>query len=95
MALDLTSVTNALASYMPSGNALIQNLALGAATSVVVAGMKSDAGKAAIDPLGLFPHPANNPAAVSGASITASAFAALPAAVQAQLTAAGVHIVAG
>ena len=95
MQLDLGSLTNALSSYMPSGSALIQNLALGAATSVVVAGIKSDAGKQAMDPLGLFPHPANNPNVVTGATITASAFAALPAAAQAQLTAAGVHIVAG
>lgn len=99
MAFDLSTVSADLGSYLPSGNALMQNIALGAATSVVLAGLKSNAGKDALDPLGIFhgnqQQQANNPSAVVGPTITASAFAALPAATQAQLTAAGVHIVAG
>ena len=105
MNLDLNSVSNALSSYMPSGNALVQNIALGAATSVVLAGLKQQVGSGAMDPLNLFPHPAaapaapaaqsNNPSAVVGPTITASAFASLPPATQAQLSASGVHIVAG
>jgi hypothetical protein len=104
MGLDLTSLsslTSSLGALVPNSSDILQNVALGAATSVVMAGMKSQAGADALDPLQLFHKdapqvsPANNPNAVVGATITASAFAALPAGTQAQLTAAGVHIVAG
>src|SRR5512139_3658718 len=94
--IDLTKI-------LPSSGDLLNNLALGAATSVVLAGVKSQAGQAALDPLGLFhrndPAPqvaqANNPSVVIGPTVTASAFAMLPPATQAQLTASGVHIIAG
>ncbi|SRR6266567_1899615 len=97
MALDLSSLaglTGNLSALLPSPDALMQNLALGAAGSVVMAGLKSSSGKDALDPLGLFhgKEPAANPNAVVGATITAAAFAALPPGTQAQLTAAGVHI---
>lgn len=105
--MDISSALSGvnLSAIMPSSTELLNNIALGAATSVVLAGVKSKAGQQALDPLGLFPHPAegapaappnvNNPAAIVGPTITASAFAQLPPGVAAQLTAAGVHIVAG
>lgn len=100
MGLDLSSLSalsSSLGSLIPSSSDVIQNVALGAATSIVLAGIKSSAGQDAIDPLGLFHKdaPANNPNAVVGPTVTASAYAAMPAAVQAQLAASGVHIVAG
>src|SRR6266567_2269193 len=92
-----------LGSLLPSTSDIATNLALGAATSVVLAGVKSNAGQDAMDPLHLFHHDpqvapvaaSNNPASVVGPTVTASAFASLPATTQAQLSAAGVHIVAG
>ena len=104
MALDLTTAISGLnlGSLIPSSSDIVQNVALGAASSVVLAGLKAQAGSGALDPLGLFPqqHAApiaatNNPAVASGATITASAFAQLPGNIQLQLTTAGVHIVAG
>lgn len=93
----LSSLSSSLGNLIPSSSDILQNVALGAATSVVLAGMKSSAGQDAIDPLGLFHQhaPANNPNAMVGPTVTASAFAAMPPATQAQLAAAGVHIVAG
>ena len=97
MSLDLSSLsglTGNLSALLPSPDALLQNLALGAAGSVVMAGIKSSAGQSALDPLGLFHgrEPASNPNAIVGATVTSAAFAALPPASQAQLVAAGVHI---
>jgi len=93
----LSSLSSSIGSLIPSSADILQNVALGAATSVVLAGMKSSAGQDAIDPLGLFHKdaPANNPNAVVGPTITASAFATMAPAVQAQLAASGVHIIAG
>jgi hypothetical protein len=102
--LDLSNfgaLTSNLGSLVPSGTDIMQNLALGAATSVVLAGVKSQSGQDALDPLQLFHKqpapiaPTNNPAVTVGPTITASAFAQLPATAQAQLTASGVHIIAG
>ena|SRR5438874_13009479 len=99
MSLDLSNfggLVSNLGSLLPSQESIIQNVALGAATSVVIAGLKSDSGKNALDPLGLFHgREANNPSSVVGPTVTASAFASLPPATQAQLAASGVHIVAG
>jgi hypothetical protein len=94
----LTGVVSDLTNLIPSSSDILNQVILGAGTSVVLAGLKSQAGQSALDPLGLFHKetaPANNPNAIVGPTITASAFAALPAATQTQLTAAGVHIVAG
>lgn len=100
MGFDISSLNvlgNSLSSMIPDSSSILSNIALGAATSVVVAGFKSQQGQDALDPLHLFHHdqPANNPNAVVGATISASAFAALPPATQSQLIASGVHIVAG
>jgi hypothetical protein len=102
--IDLSSLTNlagSLGSALPSGSAIMENVLVGAASSVVLKGLQAG-GASSLDPLGLF-HPAttptvagtNNPAVVNGPTITASAFASLPAASQGSVLAAGVHVVAG
>lgn len=97
MSFDLSSLSvlgNSLSSMMPSSSDIVSNIALGAATSVVLAGLKSQQGADALDPLHLFHQaPASNPNIAVGPTIAAAAFASLPAASQAQLLAAGVHIV--
>jgi hypothetical protein len=82
---------------LPSNQELLQSIAVSAASGVVLAGIKQQLASGALDPLGLFQNqaPSNNPNAITGPTVTASAFAALAPAVQAQLTAADVHIVAG
>jgi len=103
MGINLSGLTSDLSSFMPSGSTIIQNVAESAAVGVVIAGLKAQLNNGALDPLGLAKAipgvgaapPANNPAVTNGATITASAFASLPATTQAMLTASGVHIVAG
>lgn len=82
-------------SALPSTNDIAQQLLLGAGTSVVMAGLSSSAGQNAIDPLHLIFKTTTTPNAAAPVipTITGSAFAALPAASQASLLAAGVHIV--
>ena len=105
MGLDLSSIsglTANLGSLLPSGSQIMENVLVGAAGSVVLKGLQAG-GANVLDPLGLFPHPGaaptvaatNNPAVVSGPTITASAFASLDPVSKGSLTAAGVHIVAG
>jgi hypothetical protein len=103
--IDLSSLSNlagSLGSALPSGSAIMENVLVGAASSVVLKGLQAG-GAQSLDPLGLF-HAAgttpavaatNNPAVVSGPTITASAFASLPAASQGTFLAAGGHIVSG
>lgn len=100
--LDLSSLANLqsnLSSLVPSSTDILQQVAVGAASGVVLAGLKTQIANGALDPLGLFNHTQqagnNPPSVVSTTTITASAFAALPAGLQAQLQASGVHIVAG
>lgn len=90
----LSGLTKNLGDLMPSGQDLIQNLMLGAGVSVVTKGIQAG-GLSSLDPLGLFPHPANNPNAVTGPTISASAFSMLNAQGQASFLAAGGHIIAG
>jgi hypothetical protein len=101
--LDLSSLgnlTSNLGSLLPSGSAIMENVLVGAAGSVVLKGLQAG-GASSLDPLGLFPkNPAvspstNNPNVANGPTITASAFAALDSASKASLLAASVHIVAG
>ena len=97
----ITGIFSDLVGLMPSTNELVQQLAVGTGLSVLMAGAKSSAGQDALDPLHLFHKdpapiaPTNNPNMVVGASITQSAFQAMTPALQAQLIAGGVHIVAG
>jgi hypothetical protein len=97
MGVNLTGVVGDLTNLIPSSTDIVQNVILGAGTSVVLAGLKSQAGGDALDPLHIFhkDSPNNNPNNTIGPTITASAFAALPPASQQQLAASGVHIVSG
>ena len=96
--LDFSGIVSGLASAMPSQESVLQNVALSAASGIVLAGLKQQVGSGALDPIGLFHGntvtPVNNPNNATGPTITSAAFAALPAATQTQLLAAGVHIVA-
>jgi len=97
MSLDLSSLsglTANLGSLLPSPTAIVEQIALGAAVSTVTKGIAAG-GLGSLDPLGLFPHPANNPAASPGPTITASAFSSLDANAKASLLASGVHVIAG
>lgn len=97
MAFDLTTMLSNVTLPNISGNDILNNLALGAITSAVSLGvqakLKQDA-PGLVDLIQGKQASPNAPSAV-GATITASAFAALPPATQAQLVASGVHIVAG
>lgn len=106
MGLDLSSLaglTGNLGALIPAPEAILQNIAVGLAGTVAVAGLKAKLGDGTIpDPLHLAGQaqqtpitPANNPNVIVGPTITASAFAALPAASQSALLAQSVHIVAG
>lgn len=101
MSFDLSSITKSIGSFVPSSDAMVQNVVQSAAVGVVIAGLKAQLGNGALDPLGILPKAAvtpasaNHPDVTAGATITASAFSALPAASQAMLAASGVHIVAG
>lgn len=90
MAFDPTSF---LAGIMPNTTDLAQNIITGAAASVVLAGLKSQAGMDAIDPLHII-HPAGGSTVVGGKSITSAAFNALDAAGKSQVLAAG-YVIAG
>ena len=90
----LSGLVSQLGNLLPSGASIVENLVVGAATNTVVKGLQAG-GADALDPLHLFPHPANNPASVQSPTITASAFATLPPAAQATFLTAGGHIVAG
>ena len=101
--LDLSSLSNLtsqLGGLLPSGSTIIEGLITGAAVSTVTKGLQAG-GASSLDPLGLFPKApgvtasTNNPNVTSGPTITASAFASLPAASQASLLAAGAHIISG
>lgn len=87
----LTGIVGDLTSLIPSSGDLINQVIVGAGASVVLAGLKSNAGQDAVDPFHIFHHPAPDGATtggvstVVGKSITASALAALPAATQAQI----------
>ena len=95
-------LTNVLGNILPSTTDIAQNVLLGAGTTIFLSGFTSQAGQNALDPLHLFAKQTNPPATQAGApvsvaapvpSVTGAAFAAMPAASQAALLAAGVHIV--
>lgn len=97
--IDLNSLTQTLTGLVPDTNTVLQNVAISAASGVVLAGLKQQIGTGALDPLGIFhgsnAGAANNPAAVVGPTVTASAFSSLTPAAQSSFLAAGGHIVAG
>lgn len=92
MAFDLGALTSLVSGLTPSTDAIVQNVVTGAAASVVLAGLKSQAGQDAVDPLHLI-HPAGG-SAVVGKSITVAAFSSLDAATKAQVLASG-YVIAG
>ena len=86
MSLDLSGLSGSLATALPSTGDVLNNVLLGAATSVVLSGLKQQAGSGALDPLGLFPHntsndpiaPTNNPNITNGPTIWAPVIGATP-----------------
>lgn len=96
MAFDPMAVLTSLGGAGGLSSNLIQNIALGAGTSVVLAGLKTNAGMDAIDPLHLIPGHAANPngSVVVGKSITSAAFNALTPAAQTQVLQQG-YVIAG
>ena len=75
MAFDVGSLLGGLGQVIPSTNELANQVALGAATSVVLAGLKSQAGLDAVDPLHIFHKDGSS--TVVGKTIPASALAAM------------------
>ncbi len=99
MALVLSGMLSDLTSAIPSSGDILQQVMIGAAATTVLAGIKSSAGQDALDPFHLFHKdvvsPTNNPNNIVGPTVTASAFAAMPAASQQMMLSNGVHVVAG
>lgn len=93
MAVNLTGVLSDLASAIPSSSDVLQQVLLGAGASVVLAGLKTNAGLDAVDPLHII-HKDGTQTVSGGKSISAAAFAALPADAQSRVLAAG-YVVAG
>ena len=90
MAVALTGVVSDLSSLIPSSSDILQQVIIGAGASVLLSGLKTNAGIDAVDPLHIFHKDAS---VVVGKTITGAAFAALPPATQAQLMAGGYTIV--
>ncbi len=93
MGVNLTGVVGDLSSLIPSSSDVLQQVIVGAGASVVLAGLKTQAGVDAIDPLHIFHKDGGS--TIVGKTIPASAFNALDAAGKAQVLASGVSIVAG
>jgi len=106
MAVALGGVIGDLAGLIPSSSDILQQVIIGAGASVVLSGLKTNAGMDAVDPLHIFHHPAvpATPTApaqaatasvVVGKTINSSAFAGLTPAVQDRLMSQGYTIVPG
>jgi hypothetical protein len=99
MAVALTGILSDLSSAIPSSSDILQQVMIGAAATTVLAGIKTQQGQDAIDPLHIFHKdtvtPTNNPNNIVGPTVTSSAFAAMPPASQQMLLSNGVHVVAG
>ncbi|MGH7247493.1 MAG: hypothetical protein ACREH9_05250 [Pseudomonadota bacterium] len=98
MSLDIAALTGGIADALPSTQEVLQQVALGAASGIVLAGLKQQAESGALDPLGLFHKttaPADNaptqivPVTPAPTTVTLSAWNAMDAATRAQLIAAG------
>jgi hypothetical protein len=92
MAIALTGILSDLTSAIPSSSDVLQQVLLGAGASVVLAGLKTNAGLDAVDPLHIIHK--DGGATVVGKSISSAAFAGLDAATKAQVLAAG-YVIAG
>lgn len=95
--MDFASLMTTVGGLVPSGSAIAEQVAVGAASGVVLAGLKAQVANGTLDPLGLFHNqaPQNNPNAIIGSTASASAFAALPKETQVLMLASGVHVVPG
>jgi len=92
MAIALTGVLGDLSSAIPSSTDILQQVMIGAGASVVLAGLKSQSGLDAVDPLHII-HKDQPTSVVVGKTISAAAFSALSPAAQAQIMAGGYSIV--
>lgn len=95
MGVNLAGVASAIGGLVPSTSEIVQNVAVSAASGVILAGLKQQMEGGSLDPMGLFHHPANNPNAASGPTASASAFSAMSPAAQSSFLAAGGHVIAG
>ena len=96
MSVNLTGVLSDLQSAIPSSTDVLQQVLVGAGASVVLAGLKTQSGMDAIDPLHIIHKSDTQPGStIVGKTIPASSFNALDAAGRAQVLAAGFSIVAG
>jgi hypothetical protein len=93
MAVNLTGVVGDLSSLIPSSSDILQQVLLGAGASVVLAGLKTQAGVDAVDPLHIFHKDGGS--TVVGKTIPASAFASLDANGKSAVLAAGYVITGG
>lgn len=93
MAVVMTGLLSDLASAIPSSSDVLQQVLLGAGASVVLAGLKTNAGLDAVDPLHIIHHDpqtgAVSAATVVGKSISSAAFSSLDPTGRAQVLAAG------
>lgn len=99
MAVVLTGVLSDLSSVIPSSSDVLQQLLVGAGASVVLAGLKTNAGMDAIDPLHII-HKDPASGAVAGTTITGktvpqSLWALMSPQQQQQLASMGYTTVAG
>jgi LPXTG-motif cell wall-anchored protein len=104
MTIAVTGILSDLGSILPSTGDIMQQVIIGAGAGVLLAGLKSNAGLDAIDPLHLIPRPAVPatdktpavPASVStviGKTVSGSVFAALTPAIQDRMMSQGYTVV--
>lgn len=94
MAVNLTGVLSDLQSAIPSSSDILQQVLIGAGASVVLSGLKTQAGMDAVDPLHIIHKSPEAPSTVVGKSITAAAFSSMSPSAQAAILAAG-YVIAG
>lgn len=99
MAVVLTGLLSDLSSVIPSSSDVLQQLMIGAGASVVLAGLKTNAGMDAIDPLHIIHKDAQTGATVgttvTGKTVPQSLWALMSPAQQEQLAGLGYTTVAG
>ena len=104
MAVNLGGIFGDMAGMLPSSGDILQQVIIGAGAGVVLAGLKSNAGLDAIDPLHLIPRPAvpatpttpavpASVAVVVGKTVAGSVFASLTPAIQDRMMSQGYTIV--
>lgn len=97
--LDISGTLTNLVGALPTGQQVLQNVLLGAGTTVILSGLKSADGQNALDPLHLIFKPAPAPAAAPSTAVVApvptatqAAFNAMTPAAQVQFLQLGGHI---